>query len=312
MTSNCEKPVLTLGPMLFHWQGADWRDFYFRLADEAPVDEVYLGETVCSKRQPFIEPHIAEVAERLQGSGKRVILSSLTLVTLERERRSVRELAAQDDLLVEANDLSALQALAGRPHAVGPMINVYNGPTAALLARQGATVICLPPELPASSIAQIARSAPGPAYEVFAFGRVPLAISARCAHARAKGLAKDNCQFVCSQDPDGLAVSTLKGQPFLAMNGVQTVSFTCQALLSELSTLAAGGVSRFRLSPQRCDMAAVARLYRDVLDGALDPAEASDRLRALAPDLPLSNGFLHGAPGAQWIADGRRRLAAHE
>ena len=44
---------LTLGPVLFNWPVGRWVDFYARVADEAPVDRVCLGEVVCSKRQPF-------------------------------------------------------------------------------------------------------------------------------------------------------------------------------------------------------------------------------------------------------------------
>ncbi|HRC27735.1 MAG TPA: U32 family peptidase, partial [Alphaproteobacteria bacterium] len=33
---------LTMGPILFHWAEDIWRDFYFRLADEAPIDTVYI------------------------------------------------------------------------------------------------------------------------------------------------------------------------------------------------------------------------------------------------------------------------------
>jgi collagenase-like PrtC family protease len=31
---------LTLGPVLYHWAPEVWRDFYFRMADEAPLDRV--------------------------------------------------------------------------------------------------------------------------------------------------------------------------------------------------------------------------------------------------------------------------------
>ena len=48
---------LTLGPLLFHWPAHKRRDFYLRIADEAPIDTVYLGEVVCSKREPFFEPY---------------------------------------------------------------------------------------------------------------------------------------------------------------------------------------------------------------------------------------------------------------
>ena len=57
---------LTLGPLLFHWSGQKRRDFYFRIADEAPVDTVYLGEVVCSKRESVFALFRAEVIERLR------------------------------------------------------------------------------------------------------------------------------------------------------------------------------------------------------------------------------------------------------
>jgi collagenase-like PrtC family protease len=294
-------PQLTLGPVLYLWDAEAWRDFYFRIADEAPVEVVSIGEVVCSKRQHFHVAHLDEVVARLQAAGKTVRLATLALVTLEREQRSVRALAQQPECELEVNDLSALPALAGRRHAIGPLVNVYNGATARFLAAHGAGSICMPPELPLASVRAITAAAPEIAWEVFAFGRVPLAISARCAHARVKGFTKDNCQFICAEDPDGLAVETLDRQPFLALNGVQTVSFTCQTSITDLATLQAAGVSRFRLSPQRCDMVAVARIYRDVLDGRLEPEAGLAGIRALYPELPMANGFLHGVPGAELI-----------
>ncbi|MDJ1158212.1 U32 family peptidase [Chelatococcus sp. SYSU_G07232] len=293
---------LTLGPVLFNWEAPVWRDFYFRIADEAPVDVVAVGEVVCSKRLPFFAEHLPVVVERLAQAGKTVLLSSLQLVTLERERRQTAGLAQSEDFLVEANDISCLHHLAGRPHAIGPFVNVYNEATAAFLASRGARRICLPPELPLSSIAAIAKGVPDVDVEVFAFGRAPLAISARCYHARLHKLTKDNCRFVCDRDPDGLPVETLDGEPFLAMNGVQTLAHACTNLLAEAVDLASAGVRALRLSPQRCDMAAVARLFRDVLEGRREAEPASADLARLYPGAPLANGFLHARPGAERVA----------
>lgn len=303
--------LLTLGPVLYLWNEDKWRDFYFRIADEAPVDCVYLGETVCSKRLHFTEPHLAEVIERLERAGKQIVMSTLALVTLEREVRHVRGMIADSPYPVEANDLSALGMAQGKPHVIGPMVNVYNAATARLLASRGAETICLPPELPEESALAIAADLPDVAFELFAFGRVPLAISARCAHARAKGNIKDNCQFVCGEEPDGLAVKTLDRQSFLALNGVQTVSHTCQVLLAELPGLAESGIRRFRLSPQDCDMTAVAQVYGDVLKGRCAAEEGLDRLRTIYPAVPFSNGFHHGREGAAWVARARNTAHAH-
>ena len=289
-------PTLTLGPVLFLWEPATWRDFYFRIADEADVDTVVVGEVVCSKRSHFHDALIGQVVDRLEAGGKQVRLASLALVTLERELQASRRLARQS-LEVEVSELSAHAAMAGKPHAVSPLVNVYNAATAKVLAARGATSICLPPELPASSIGAIVAGAPDTRFEVFAFGRVPLAISARCAHARVKGNTKDNCKFVCGEEPDGLAVDTLDGQHFLALNGVQTMSSTVQCLITDMPELMAAGVSSLRLSPQVCDMAGVAATFRQVVGGRMDPNDGLLRLRDIHSGAEFSNGFLHGLPG---------------
>ena len=293
--------ALTLGPVLFLWDEARWRDFYFRIADEADVDTVVIGETVCSKREHFHARSVSEVAKRLTTAGKTVRLASLALVTASRERKSVQRLAEQQSFEIEIGELSALPRLQGRSFAVGPMVNVYNAPTAQVLARMGARTICLPPELPLSSVAAIAAALPEVAVEVFAFGRVPLAISARCYHARLHKLHKDNCRFVCEKDPDGLVVKTLEEQDFLAINGVQTLSHSCANLLRDIGALREAGVRSLRLSPQDCDMVEVIKTFRDVLDGRGDAEEGGRRLAGLYPHAPFSNGFLHGAAGVSYV-----------
>ena len=249
------------------------------------------------------------VIERLQRAGKTVNVGSLALVMLEREAKQVRHTIKEATLPVEANDLSALGLLSGVPHIVGPLVNVYNAATAKVLAARGAQSICLPPELSISSIREIVKAAPEIAFEVFTFGRVPLAISARCAHARSKGHIKDNCQFVCGEEPDGLPVKTLDSQPFLALNGVQTLSHTCQSLIEDLPELQEAGIRRFRLSPQDCDMVEVAHIHDEVLNRSISPDDGIARLRTVYPGVPLSNGFLHGNIGAAWISRQRSATA---
>jgi len=286
---------LTLGPVLFNWTPEKWRDFYFRIADEAPIDLVVLGEIVCAKRMPFFAPHLPTVLERLESAGKKVILGAPILVMNKKERSAVDEFA-EAGYLVEANDTTALQALAEQRFAIGPFINVYNEAARAFFESAGAERISLTGELSLTSIAAIAMGAITP-IEVFGFGRMPLAISARCYHARAHELSKDGCQYVCSRDPDGMDVDTRDGQPFLAVNGVQTLSYTCHSALADIEALALAGVSSLRLSPQNADMVAVARLFRETLDGEHTANEASAKLDMLIDGLPLSNGFLHGKEG---------------
>jgi len=72
-------------------------------------------------------------------------------------------------------------------------------------------------------------------------------------NARVHGLSKDSCQFVCAKDADGLAVRTLDGADFLAVNGVQTLSHKYCNLIGDLDMLAKAGVTSLRLSPHTGD-----------------------------------------------------------
>lgn len=291
---------LTLGPLLFHWPRAKRRDFYFRIADEAPVDCVHLGEVVCSKREPFAAPDIEEIAERLRAAGKQVVLSTLALVTSAREVQAIRD-ACEAGFLIEANDVSSLQALEGRPHIVGPLLNILNEGSLAYVARRGAIRIAPPMEVSQAGLAVLAAHAGEMEIEVQVFGRQTLSVSARCYHARSHGLHKDNCRFVCEGEPDGLAVDTLDGRTILTVNGTQTMSHGYVVLLREMAGLAATGVRRFRLSPQDVDMVAVARLARATLDGAIDAEEATERLQPVIGAVPMVNGYLHGREGLAWV-----------
>ena len=139
---------LTLGPLLFHWPRAKRCDFYFRIADEAPVDCVHLGEVVCSKRESFVAPDIEEIADRLRAAGKQVVLSTLALVTSVREVQAIRE-NCDAGFLIEANDVS-LRVLEGRPYIIGPLLNILNEDSRAYVTRRGAVRIVPPMEVPAA------------------------------------------------------------------------------------------------------------------------------------------------------------------
>lgn len=294
---------LTLGPVQFHWPPGQWQDFYFRIADEAPVDRVYLGEVVCSKRAPFYEPLYDEVARRLRSAGKEVVFSTLAEVMIRHDRKMVECMVEMNDTLVEANDASALFHLTGKPHAVGPFMNVYNEDALRVLAGRGAVHTCLPSELPESSLIVMARQAKelDVTLEVQVYGRVPLSLSARCYHARAHGRIKDNCQFVCEQDADGMVLRTLSEQDFLVINGIETMSYACLNLAQELPDLVKMGIRHFRLSPQSHDMIAISRLFRAILDGAMEAGGAIESMAELRPDMPFSNGFYHKRPGHEWV-----------
>ncbi len=292
---------LTVGPNQFFWKADEWSAACDALA-AAPVERVVVGELVCSKRLPFYQDRIPAAIETLRAAGKEVVVTSLAMITLKRERKLSAELV-EAGVEVEINDLSMLTYLPQDARfSVGPLVNVYNEGTLTWLAERGATSICLPPELPLEpvrTLASLGRDL-GVAIEVWGHGRVPLAISGRCYHARLHGRGKDNCQFACEDDPDGLDVATLEGQSFLAMNGVQTLSDSFACVDHQIEMLQEAGVSRLRLSPQTGDFAAICALYRARIDGKIKLGEVAADLKATYPGIRLSDGFLTGDSGADW------------
>lgn len=293
---------LTLGPVLYNWPAETWRDFYFGIADEAPVETVFLGEVICSKRAPLFDPYLDEVVTRLEGSGKSIVFSSLAEVVSNIDRCLVERVAGSEGLLIEANDTSALWHLDGRPHTIGPYMNAYNEESLEFFAENGARSICLPPELRANSIAALGKKARelGTQLEVQIFGRIGLALSARCYHARAHDRTKDSCQFICDQDMDGMVLETLEKRDFLVINGIQTMSHTCLNLAGEIEELVASGISRFRISPQSTGTIEAAEIFRALLDGRLSSQGVTEKLGECGIDAPFSNGFYHEQPGFEW------------
>ncbi len=306
------KAELTIGPILFHWPAEQKRDFYFKIADEAPVDTVYIGEVICSKRAPFFEKHYAEISERLKKGGKKVIFSSLAEIMIKRERKMTEDLCALDGFPVEANDSAALYHLRGKPHHIGPFMNIYNEDTLEFLAARGATHFTLPPELPATALDVLGQKAKtlGVTLEVQVYGRLPLALSARCYHARSHGRVKDNCQLICENDPDGMVLETLEGEKFLTINGIQTLSYGCLNLMQEMEEIQNRGVNIFRLSPHSHDMVQTAKLFRAVLDRESSSAEASAELKDIGLSVPFANGFYHGEEGYKWVQGYKTAIAA--
>lgn len=295
---------LSLGPLLYFWDRDTALDFYARAAD-SPVDIVYLGETVCSKRRALKLEDWLEIGRRFADAGKEAVLSTLTLVEAESELSGMRHIVDNGRFAVEANDLAAVNMAEGRvPFVVGPHVNVYNGRALAGLVRAGARRWVPPFELSRESLRTLLAARPaGMEIEMFAFGRLPLAFSARCFTARAHNLPKDDCQFRCADHADGMPLSTREGQPFLTLNGIQTQSAGTYNLIEEMPQLAALGVDALRLSPQSRGMFEVIAAFRAVLDGGIDPAAARARI---APYLSAGscNGYWYGRPGMDLALEG--------
>ena len=291
---------LSLGPILYFWPRDQVLDFYKQLA-EWPVDIVYLGEVICSKRRLLNLDDWLTIAEALSAAGKEVVLSTLVLMEAESELKTMRRIIDNGKFLVEANDMAAVQIAANKvPFVAGPHLNIYNCESLSLMQEAGATRWVMPVELSRDTLQVLLDGCPSDLEtEVFAYGRLPLAFSARCFTARNEGLPKDDCQLRCGDYADGVVMRSQEKQDFLVINGIQTQSATSCSLLDALPEMAAMGVDILRLSPQSGNMAEIVEIYYEVLDGELSVEEGVKSLDKLAAG-ELSNGFWYGKSGMEW------------
>lgn len=302
------RPInLTVAPLQYWWPRQQLTQFYADLA-EGPAQTVVLGEVTCSRRNEFSFSDWLALGRDLQACGKAVRLATMPLLMSEAELRTLRRSVEQDEFEIEAGDAAALQVWSRLPHAqrrhmvLGPHLNIYNASALQEHLREPGISAWVPPlELSLDAIARI--NPPGPEQsvptEVFGFGRMPLAFSARCFTARHHRLNKDQCEFRCRDDADGLLLRTGEGQPFLALNGIATQSASLQCLIAHGPDLRQAGVTRLRLSPCSQGFAEVLRQFEAVLNQGACASAALEQLQALTLPGALVHGFAQREPGMQ-------------
>src|SRR5690606_17291042 len=140
---------LSLGPVLFYWSRETLQTFYAEMIQQ-PLDIIYLGETVCSKRRAFSLDGWLGLARELREAGCQAerVLAGLTLIEAASELSRLRRLCHNGELLVEANDIGTVQMLGEKslPFVAGPALNIYNGHALAELIDMGMQRWCPPVE----------------------------------------------------------------------------------------------------------------------------------------------------------------------
>ena len=290
---------ISLAAVPYFWSQEDYFSFYKKIAS-SPVDIVYLGETVCSKRRTMKFQDWLDIAELLTQAGKQVVLSTLTLLEADSELKYLSKIAKQKDYLIEANDMAAIQVANdnGNAFVAGTAINVYNNRAIDILKKQGMSRWCIPVELGQQDIAPMISHCQslGIELEYRVFGRMPLAYSARSFTARHHKLPKDDCQLKCLDYEQGLKVKTQEGDSFAQINGIETQSAKVNYLFDRWTELKDAGIEILRIVP----VSAVDTLKAvDQLAAMMQGVDVSKD--ALVGDYEFCNGYWLGIEGMKYV-----------
>lgn len=309
MKENKNKPKLSLGPILYYWDRDTIFDFYKRIA-ESKIDIVYLGETVCSKRKLLRKEDWLTIARQLEDTGKEVVLSSMTLIEANSELAALKSVCGNEVFSVEANDMAAVQLLKGKSFVTGPAINIYNPNSLKVLAKQGMKRWVMSVELSRETLADMQQEKPeNIETEIFAYGRLPLAYSARCFTARAHNLPKDDCQYRCLDYPDGLMLATQEKEKFLVLNGIQTQSAKTCNLISVLPELIDLNVDVLRISPASLHSEKIIDVFYKCVHEGYSLKQANEDLQSMMPASGSCNGYWYGENGMDYNEIGYKELS---
>lgn len=285
-----------LGPVLYYWPKTETEKFY-HAAMKSEADIIYMGETVCTKRREMKVADWISLAKEVTKSGKQVVISTLALLEAPSEINEMRQLINNGDFLIEANDLAAINLAQEHslPFVAGPAINAYNAYTLKLLQKQGMIRWCMPVELSRDWLRNVLTQFDELKIErkfeveVFSYGYLPLAYSARCFTARSEDKPKDKCETCCIKYPVGREVFSQEQQKVFVLNGIQTQSGYCYNLGNNLQDMK-GLVDIVRISPLGLETLDVVKQFKANESGLAPLTTANGR---------DCNGYWNGIAGLE-------------
>ncbi len=298
----------SIGNILFYWPKNKTLSFYAQ-ASTSDAQCIYLGESVCSKRRELSLKEYLEIANTLQAQGKQVVLTSLALIEAKSELASLKKICQNGNFLVEANDFGAVEFLSREniPFVAGAALNIYNQYDLKVLVDKGMKRWVMPVELSKDWLEKTLQGCEELGIrdkfevEVYGYGYLPLAYSARCFTARSENKPKDQCQLCCINYPQGRAICSQESNqknspddnqeqsPLFIMNGIQTMSGKIQNLINDLPAMQ-GLVDIVRISPNSPESLAWLTLFKQNIKGD-SPIKLQD----------YCNGYWHKIEGMATI-----------
>jgi collagenase-like PrtC family protease len=296
---------ISVAPTPAAWGKSALKDFYRNIAESA-AHTVFVGETICSKRDVLSYQDLDEIASILREKGKKVYYSSLALLTTEEEFERIHQLIPLFDG-VEANTIGILNlfekndpSVKGKDLVIGPYLNIYNWQAAQYLKKFQPARIVAPFEIPHESIDDIIKKTDIP-MEILAWGHLPTAISWRCYTARSLDLTRENCGKVCFQHPDGMLLKTVDDNDLFIINGLQVLSAKTYCLVEQLELLDEMNIKHLRIEASKDHGNEIINTFSAVLSKDLSPREAMEKLAPFASH-GVCNGWFWKEPGWKYVA----------
>jgi collagenase-like PrtC family protease len=258
---------ISLGSIQNYWPADKIKRFYHQVKDW-PLDIVYIGEVICSKRQELSLLDWLYIADMLTEAGKEVVLSTLVQIESAPDLRSLMKICENGDYKVEANSEAAIRKAFGRPFVAGASLNTNSKDVLKELEYYGAVRWVMPVGYSLERLRNISDTRPdGMQIEVFVYGGLPMSYSSNCITALAHHLTKDTCDAICKKYNEGMELSNKEVSDTLIVNGFQIQTGRPCNLIGEISNLKSAGVDVIRISPQLNQTEEIVENFAQVLSG---------------------------------------------